>query len=103
MPQQAKILNQNLIIESARQVIDLEAQALNHLSSLLGNGGSAAFLEAVQLILETKGRVVVTGMGKSGHIANKIAATLASTGTPSFFIHPSELLHSRRRHSHGNL
>ncbi|MFN5540130.1 MAG: SIS domain-containing protein [Candidatus Melainabacteria bacterium] len=93
MPQQAKILNQNLIIESARQVIDLEAQALNHLSSLLGNGGSAAFLEAVQLILETKGRVVVTGMGKSGHIANKIAATLASTGTPSFFIHPSELLH----------
>ncbi len=51
------------------------------------------FVKAVQLILECKGKLIVTGMGKSGHIGNKIAATMASTGTPAFFVHPAEALH----------
>lgn len=52
-----------------------------------------SFAEAVRMMNEAAGRVVVTGMGKSGHIAHKISATLASTGTPSFFLHPAEAIH----------
>jgi arabinose-5-phosphate isomerase len=76
-------------LKSARRVLELEAQALTNLAKNLNKN----FEEAISLILGTKGRVVVTGMGKSGHIAGKIAATLASTGTPSFFVHPAELAH----------
>ena len=73
----------------ARGVLDIEAQAVLQLRHRLGE----AFLAAHRIVLETKGRVVVTGMGKSGHIARKIASTLASTGTPAFFMHPGEASH----------
>ncbi len=73
----------------ARQVLDIEADALRTVSSRLDSG----FAEAVNLILACTGRVVVSGMGKSGHIGGKIAATLASTGTPAFFMHPGEASH----------
>jgi arabinose-5-phosphate isomerase len=76
-------------LDLARGVLDIEAQAVAGLKNRLGD----AFLEAHRLILETRGRVVVTGMGKSGHIARKIASTLASTGTPAFFMHPGEASH----------
>ena len=72
-----------------RRVIRREAEALEMLAGTLGQG----FADAVALILRTKGRVVVSGMGKSGHIARKIAATFASTGTPSQFVHPAEASH----------
>ncbi len=77
------------IIESARQVIDIEARALDALAKRV----DASYVKAVELCLACQGRVVVTGMGKSGHIGGKIAATLASTGTPSFFVHPGEASH----------
>lgn len=73
----------------ARRVLELEAQAILDLSTHLDD----AFLNVVDLILRCRGRVVLTGMGKSGHIAGKIAATLASTGTPAFFLHPAEAAH----------
>src|SRR5882724_502963 len=76
-------------LELARSVLDIEAEAVRALKDRLG----VAFLTAHRLIFQTKGRVVVTGMGKSGHIARKIASTLASTGTPSFFMHPGEASH----------
>lgn len=76
-------------IEIAKEVFKTEAEAIGHLSKNLDDN----FTKAIDLILNTKGRCVVSGMGKSGHIGAKIAATLASTGTPSFFIHPGEALH----------
>ncbi|HEX4781345.1 MAG TPA: KpsF/GutQ family sugar-phosphate isomerase [Usitatibacter sp.] len=76
-------------LELARGVLDIEADAVRELKGRLGE----AFLAAHRLILGTKGRVVVTGMGKSGHIGRKIASTLASTGTPAFFMHPGEASH----------
>ncbi len=76
-------------LELARAVLDIEADAVRALKGRLGE----AFLRAHRLILETRGRVVVTGMGKSGHIGRKIASTLASTGTPAFFMHPGEASH----------
>ena len=76
-------------VDSAQQTISMEADAVSALSSTLG----PAFAAACRHILGTTGRVVVTGMGKSGHIAGKIAATLASTGTPAFFVHPGEASH----------
>ncbi|NJD88572.1 MAG: KpsF/GutQ family sugar-phosphate isomerase [Betaproteobacteria bacterium] len=77
------------ILALARQVLEIEAGAVAALTRRLG----AAFLEAVATIFDSSGRVVVTGMGKSGHIGSKIASTLASTGTPSFFMHPGEASH----------
>lgn len=77
------------MLELARGVLDIEADAVRALKSRLG----ASFLGALRVILGTSGRVVVTGMGKSGHVGNKIASTLASTGTPSFFMHPAEASH----------
>src|SRR5690554_4964970 len=85
-------MNANLdfdFIQSAQRTIELEQQAVGELKQRL----SADFTLACQIILTGKGRVVVTGMGKSGHIGNKIAATLASTGTPAFFVHPGEASH----------
>ena len=76
-------------IESARHVLTIEASAITLQLSQLGD----SFEKACEKILACDGRVVVTGMGKSGHIANKIAATLASTGTPAFFVHPGEASH----------
>ncbi len=75
--------------ETARRVIRIESAALGTLANAL----DTSFDEAVQLLLDCKGRVIVSGMGKSGHIARKIAATLASTGTPAQFIHPAEASH----------
>jgi len=74
---------------SALTVIDTEARAIGVLKSRINED----FLRACQLMFECNGRVVVSGMGKSGHIARKIAATLASTGTPAFFVHPAEASH----------
>jgi len=76
-------------LESARKVLEIEADAISQQLEQLDQ----SFEQACQRILECDGRVVVTGMGKSGHIANKIAATLASTGTPAFFVHPGEASH----------
>ncbi|QEL56049.1 KpsF/GutQ family sugar-phosphate isomerase [Chromobacterium paludis] len=76
-------------LEMAREVLQAEATALHTLAERL-NGD---FLDAVEAILACRGRVIVTGMGKSGHVARKIAATLASTGTPAFFVHPAEAAH----------
>ena len=72
-----------------REVIQLEADALQTLATRV----DGQFAEACRLVLACQGRVIVTGMGKSGHIGGKIAATLASTGTPSFFVHPGEASH----------
>jgi len=76
-------------IKSASQVIDIEKNAVEALHKALNQD----FETACEMMLHCKGRVVVTGMGKSGHIANKIAATLASTGTPAFYVHPGEASH----------
>ena len=76
-------------LELARGVLDIEADAVRDIKARLGE----QFLAAHRLILATKGRVVVTGMGKSGHVGNKIASTFASTGTPAFFMHPAEASH----------
>lgn len=77
------------ILDLAKQTLQIEAQAILGLQHHLGN----EFVLAVKSILEVKGRVVVMGMGKSGHIGRKIAATFASTGTPAFFVHPAEASH----------
>ncbi len=77
------------VLATARRVIKREAEALELLAA--GLDGSVA--KAVEVILDAKGRVIVSGMGKSGHIARKIAATLASTGTPAQFVHPAEASH----------
>ena len=77
------------ILASACRTFDIEIAGLTALKARLDN----SFVQAVGLILACRGRVVVTGLGKSGHIARKIAATLASTGTPSFFMHSAEAVH----------
>jgi len=77
------------ILKRGRAVLETEASAVTALIPRLGT----AFVNACQTILACKGRVVVTGMGKSGHIGSKLAATLASTGTPAFFVHPGEASH----------
>ena len=77
------------LIDSAQRTIRLELEAVQELLPRI----DADFIKACELILNCKGRVVVVGMGKSGHIGNKIAATLASTGTTSFFVHPAEASH----------
>jgi arabinose-5-phosphate isomerase len=73
----------------AREVLEIEAAAVASLASRLDE----RFVAAVRLVLECRGRVVVTGIGKSGHIGRKIASTMASTGTPAFFVHPGEASH----------
>ena len=77
------------ILASANQTFDTEIKALRSLQQRLGQ----PFVQAVHQILQCEGRVVVTGLGKTGHIARKIAATLASTGTPAFFMHAGEAMH----------
>ena len=72
-----------------RQVLDIEAAAVQALSARLDEN----FLHALNVILNCEGRVIVSGMGKSGHIARKIAATMSSTGTPAYFVHPGEASH----------
>ncbi len=79
----------NELIESAKRVIETEIHGLKIMENQFGD----AFVKAVELIMKIKGRVIISGMGKSGHVGQKIAATLASTGTPAFFVHPSEASH----------
>src|SRR5215469_15623679 len=77
------------LLASARRALAIEARAVEALGPRL----STAFAEGSRLCLGCQGRIVVTGMGKSGHVARKVAATLASTGTPAFFLHPAEAGH----------
>jgi len=81
------------IVASARRTLELEYQGLAALKKALGGPLEHAFAEAVRIARAAKGRAIVTGMGKSGHIGQKVAATLASTGTPALFVHPSEASH----------
>ncbi len=82
-------MNSKSIQQLARAVIETEAAAVTGLLARIDSN----FVEACELMLACRGRIVVIGMGKSGHIASKIAATLASTGTPAFFVHPAEASH----------
>src|SRR5208337_3306094 len=82
-------LEQRMSLETARRVLRIEAQAIQDVLARL----DASFDRAVEVLFACKGRVVVTGMGKSGLIGRKISGTLSSTGTPSFFLHPAEALH----------
>ncbi|MDX1537626.1 KpsF/GutQ family sugar-phosphate isomerase [Arsukibacterium sp.] len=79
----------NTFCNRALQVLQIEAEAVRQLAQYI----NADFERACQLLFQSKGKVIVMGMGKSGHIANKISATLASTGTPAFFVHPAEASH----------
>lgn len=85
MPEQGSIS----FAASAQRTIRMEAEAVAALEARIGDN----FTRACELLLDVKGRIIVTGMGKSGHIATKIAATLASTGSPAFFVHPGEASH----------
>ncbi len=80
-------------LSMARRVLQIEAEAIVALSERLGDGLGQDFLRAIELILNCRGRVIVSGIGKSGHVGRKIAATLASTGTPSYFVHAAEAVH----------
>lgn len=77
------------IINEAKQIVTIEEQAISQLKNRINQ----SIVDACHLILDCKGHTIVMGMGKSGHIASKIAATLASTGTPAFFVHPAEACH----------
>ena len=81
------------LLASAKRTLDLESKGLSALEAALSDGLAKSFAAAVRIIRDATGRVIVTGIGKSGHIGQKVAATLASTGTPAFFVHPSEASH----------
>ena len=81
------------LIASAVRTLEAEAGGVTALSAAIHDGLGQAFVAAVELIRSVRGRLIVTGMGKSGHVGRKIAATFASTGTPAYFVHPSEASH----------
>jgi len=81
------------LIASAVRTLEAEAGGINALAAAIHDGLGEGFTAAIDLIRGASGRVIVTGMGKSGHVGRKVAATLASTGTPAFFVHPSEASH----------
>jgi arabinose-5-phosphate isomerase len=83
----------NAAVSSALRTLETGSQGIAALATALQGALGAAFSEAVELIRQAKGRVIVTGLGKSGHVARKFAATLASTGTPAFFVHAAEASH----------
>ena len=83
----------NSHIASALRTLDTEAEGVAALAAAMSDGLGAPFVAAVETIRAARGRVIVTGMGKSGHVARKIAATLASTGTPAFFVHAADASH----------
>ena len=83
------IIDDNALISFGLNVLKIETDSLSHLHGKL----DVNFANACRAILACAGRVIVIGIGKSGHIANKIAATFASTGTPAFFVHPAEAIH----------
>lgn len=80
-------------VEAAARTVRLEAEGLTALEDALQNGLGKPFSQAVKTLAAARGRVIVSGIGKSGHVGQKIAATFASTGTPAFFVHPSEASH----------
>ena len=82
-------IQQGLDIDCAIKTIDSEVETINRLKDSLNNG----LTDALDMMENARGRIIITGMGKSGHIGKKIAASLASTGTPSFFVHPAEASH----------
>src|SRR6476660_7996464 len=88
-PDLASTAEPDAMLARARIPFDIEAAAVRGLKQRVG----PRFVEAVRKILDVRGRVVVMGMGKSGHVGRKIAATLASTGTPAMFVHPAEASH----------
>jgi arabinose-5-phosphate isomerase len=81
------------LLESARRTLEFEASGIAALLAAIASELGPAFVAAAEMMRAARGRIIVTGMGKSGHVARKIAATLASTGTPAFFVHPSEAGH----------
>ena len=81
------------LIASAVRTLEAEASGISALTAAMQNGLGETFSAAVELIRKARGRVIITGMGKSGHVGRKVAATLASTGTPAFFVHPGEASH----------
>jgi arabinose-5-phosphate isomerase len=81
------------LIASAQRTLEAEADGITALAAAIRNGLGLPFIAAVELIHGARGRLIVTGMGKSGHVGRKIAATFASTGTPAFFVHPGEASH----------
>src|ERR1700737_3086485 len=81
------------LIASALRTLEAEAGGINTLCAAIYDGLGSAFRGAVELISAAQGGLIVTGMGKSGHVGRKVAATFASTGTPAFFVHPSEASH----------
>ena len=82
-------MNTTRINELAKEVLDIEANSILRLKNSINEN----FDKAIDILYNCKGRVIITGMGKSGHIGRKIAATLSSTGTPSYFLHPAESTH----------
>ncbi len=88
-PKASPALDSEKVIELARAVVDIERTAVDALNARIDD----TFVKACQLMIACEGRIVVVGMGKSGHVGSKIAATLASTGTPAFFVHPGEASH----------
>src|SRR3954462_7084421 len=80
-------------VQSALRTLDAGTSAIAALAAALRGPLGKSFVEAVELIRQAKGRVIVTGLGKSGHIGRKVAATRASTGTPAFFVHAAEASH----------
>lgn len=88
-PESAKTGDKKEALAVAKRVLETEGQALLELAQFVNN----SFAQAVEMMASAEGRVIVTGMGKSGHVGRKIAATMASTGTPAFFVHPAEASH----------
>lgn len=88
-PSEPERAQSDQLLTLGRKVVEIEREALDALQARI----DGSFVRACRLLLECRGRVIVTGMGKSGHIGGKIAATLASTGTPAFFVHPGEASH----------
>ncbi|MDO3433093.1 KpsF/GutQ family sugar-phosphate isomerase [Rhizobium sp. CBN3] len=93
MNKRAVKLVENSVLESAKRTVEAEKRGLEALEQAFDNGLAGPFTRAVEIIGDISGRVIVTGVGKSGHIGVKIAATLASTGTPAFFVHAAEANH----------
>ncbi len=92
-PKSASDSASRALIASAMRTLEAEAGGVTALSAAIHNGLGQFFIAAVELIRGVRGRLIVTGMGKSGHVSRKIAATFASTGTPAYFVHPSEASH----------
>jgi arabinose-5-phosphate isomerase len=92
-PDRSTTIVQNALISSALRTLETEASGITALIDAIRNGLGAPFIAAIELIKGAGGRLIVTGMGKSGHVGRKIAATFASTGTPAYFVHPGEASH----------